>query len=52
MLNVVNSGTQAALIAPTDLLSAQHYQFFCNALENTNIKVELLTGKTLQKQQL
>jgi ATP-dependent DNA helicase RecG len=36
MLNVVNSGTQTALMAPTDLLSAQHYQFFCNALENTN----------------
>ena len=52
MLNVVNSGTQTALMAPTDLLSAQHYQFFYNALENTNIKVELLTGKTPVKQQL
>jgi len=36
MLNVVTSGTQTALMAPTDLLSAQHYQFFCNALENTS----------------
>lgn len=52
MLNVVTSGTQTALMAPTDLLSAQHYQFFCNALENTSIKVELLTGKTSPKQQL
>ncbi|MBN8523262.1 MAG: ATP-dependent DNA helicase RecG [Rickettsiales bacterium] len=52
MLNVVASGTQTALMAPTDLLSAQHYQFFCNALENTSIKVELLTGKTSPKQQL
>lgn len=52
MLNVVTSCTQTALMAPTDLLSAQHYQFFCNALENTSIKVELLTGKTSPKQQL
>ena len=52
MLNVVTSGTQTALMAPTDLLSAQHYQFFCNALEDTSIKVELLTGKTSPKQQL
>jgi ATP-dependent DNA helicase RecG len=52
MLNVVNSGTQTALMTPTDLLSAQHYQFFCSALENTTIKVELLTGKTPVKQQL
>jgi ATP-dependent DNA helicase RecG len=52
MLNVVTSGTQTALMAPTDLLSAQHYQFFCNAVENTSIKVELLTGKTSPKQQL
>ena len=52
MLNVVASGTQTALMAPTDLLSAQHYQFFCNALENTSIKVDLLTGKTSPKQQL
>ncbi|WPX99122.1 ATP-dependent DNA helicase RecG [Candidatus Megaera polyxenophila] len=52
MLNVVTSGTQTALMVPTDLLSAQHYQFFCNALENTSIKVDLLTGKTSPKQQL
>jgi ATP-dependent DNA helicase RecG len=52
MLNVVTSGIQTALMAPTDLLSAQHYQFFCNAVENTSIKVELLTGKTSPKQQL
>lgn len=52
MLNVVTSGTQTALMAPTDLLSAQHYQFFYNALEDTSIKVELLTGKTSPKQQL
>lgn len=51
ILNVVKSGVQGALMAPTDLLSIQHYQFFCNALENTDIKVELLTGTTSTKQQ-
>lgn len=50
MLNAANSGAQSVLMAPTDLLSAQHYQFFCKALENTEIKVELLTGKTTTKQ--
>lgn len=50
MLNAANSGAQSVLMAPTDLLSVQHYQFFCKALENTEIKVELLTGKTTAKQ--
>jgi ATP-dependent DNA helicase RecG len=50
MLNVVNSGAQSALMVPTDLLSLQHYQFFCQALEGMNVRVELLTGKTTAKQ--
>ncbi len=51
ILNVVHSGVQCSLMAPTDLLSMQHYQFFCKVLDDTNIKVELLTGKTSAKQQ-
>ena len=51
-LTIVYSGAKTAFMAPTDLLSAQHYQFFCNALENTSIKEELLTGKSRAKQQL
>ena len=51
ILNVVTSGVQCSLMAPTDLLAIQHYHFFCKALEDTNIKVELLTGKTSAKQQ-
>lgn len=50
MLNVVSSGAQASLMAPTDLLSIQHYQFFSYALENTNVKVGLLTGKMTAQQ--
>ena len=51
ILNVVSSAAQCCLMAPTDLLAMQHYQFFCKALEDTVIKVELLTGKTSAKRQ-
>ena len=50
MLNPVQDGFQAALMAPTDLLSVQHFQFFQKALEGTNIKCALLTGKTKTKE--
>ena len=49
MLNPIKSGFQVALMVPTDLLSVQHFQFFQNALEHTNIKCMLLTGKTKLK---
>ncbi|MEG8229786.1 ATP-dependent DNA helicase RecG [Candidatus Rickettsia tasmanensis] len=47
MVNVVATGFQATLMAPTDLLANQHYEFFVKALKNTNIRVGLLTGKIL-----
>ncbi|MCX4079998.1 ATP-dependent DNA helicase RecG [Rickettsia rhipicephali] len=47
MVNVVVTGFQATLMAPTDLLANQHYEFFVKALKNTNIRVGLLTGKIL-----
>lgn len=50
MLNPIKDGFQAALMAPTDLLSVQHFQFFQKALEGTNIKCALLTGKTKLKE--
>jgi len=46
-LNVTTTGFQATLMAPTDLLANQHYEFFVRALKNTDIKVGLLTGKIL-----
>jgi ATP-dependent DNA helicase RecG len=49
MLSAVSSQAQAALMAPTDLLSYQHYQFFTKALEDSGISVKLLTGKTVAK---
>ncbi|GAB4168097.1 MAG: ATP-dependent DNA helicase RecG [Rickettsiaceae bacterium] len=50
MINVSNCGIQSALMAPTDLLSMQHYQFFTKALAGTNLNVALLTGKTTTKE--
>ena len=47
MVNTVGAGFQATLMAPTDLLANQHYEFFARALKNTNIRVGLLTGKIL-----
>jgi ATP-dependent DNA helicase RecG len=45
IINVASSGSQSALMVPTDLLSMQHFQFFKHALEGTNITPALLTGK-------
>jgi len=47
MVNVVSAEFQATLMAPTDLLANQHYEFFVKALKNTDIRTALLTGKIL-----
>ena len=49
MVNVALSGAQSTLMAPTDLLANQHYNFFVKALEGTGISLMILTGKTLTK---
>ena len=45
ILNVIENSKQASLMAPTELLSTQHYNFIKNFTENLNIKVALLTSK-------
>lgn len=50
MVNVVYHKNQAALMAPTDLLANQHYNFFIRALSSTGIKVGVLTGKISTKE--
>jgi ATP-dependent DNA helicase RecG len=50
MINVASNKSQAALMAPTDLLANQHYQFFAKALEASNIRLGLLTGKISTKE--
>ncbi len=45
-LNVINSGHQTAIMAPTEILANQHFNKIKNYLKSTNVKIELLTGST------
>ena len=47
--SAVKNGMQAALMAPTSILAAQHYNTFSKFFEGTDIKVELIVGSTTQK---
>ena len=40
------NGYQSALMAPTEVLAAQHYETFCRFFEKTGVRVALLTGST------
>ncbi len=44
MLLALDNGSQACLMAPTEILATQHYQTFCRMLEGLSIGVELLIG--------
>ncbi len=45
-LPFVHRGSQVALIAPTELLAEQHFQTITGLLDNSDVRVELLTGST------
>jgi ATP-dependent DNA helicase RecG len=45
MLNVVESGAQAALMAPTELLARQHWATITKLAEAADARVALLTGR-------
>lgn len=45
MAAAVESGGQAVLLAPTEILARQHLETISKYVGNTNISVELLTGK-------
>ncbi len=47
-LNVIDSGFQVAMMAPTEILARQHYNLAKNIFPN-KVKVDLLTGKTENK---
>ncbi len=49
MLVAVNSGYQAAIMAPTEILAEQHFIVLKNFLSHFNVKIEILTGSTSQK---
>ena len=43
--NVIETGSQAAMMAPTDLLARQHYQSVKDICETVGIRAAVLTGK-------
>ena len=43
------SGYESVLMAPTEILANQHYNNIVNLFKDTDIRVELLTGKTSKK---
>lgn len=49
MLLAVDNGFQACLMAPTEILSQQHYKSIAGLLENMPVKVALLTGNVKGK---
>ena len=46
MLFAVQSGHQAALLAPTEILARQHYLSLCEIFDSLGIRCELLLGAT------
>lgn len=50
MLNAVEAGAQAALMAPTEILARQHYATIAPLAEAAGLEVVLLTGRDRGKQ--
>ena len=44
--DVIKSGYQCVLMAPTELLAKQHFNYFNKIFEKYNIQTELLTSKS------
>ena len=47
--NVINSGYQAVLMVPTEILARQHFKLANAIFDNTKINISLLTGKIKEK---
>lgn len=45
MLNAIESGGQAALMAPTEILARQHFETITDLLKDINVSVGILTGR-------
>ena len=50
MLMAVDNGTQACLMAPTEILARQHYKSIKDLIAPLKIEVDILTGNTSKKQ--
>ena len=47
--SVIKNNIQVALMAPTEILANQHYNYFSKLFEGTGIRIELLTSSTKTK---
>ena len=50
LLEVIAAGGQGALMAPTEVLAAQHYRKLCHWMVQLHVPVALLTGSTPERQ--
>ena len=48
--NVINSKYQVALMAPTEILARQHYDLAKKMFSDTDVEIQLLTGKSEHKE--
>ena len=46
IINVIKSGYQCALMAPTEILAKQHYNLTMKIFKELNLKIDFLTGKS------
>ncbi len=46
ILNVISSSYQCALMSPTEILAKQHFDLIKKIMDNNDLKIEFLTGKT------
>ncbi len=51
-LLAVDNGYQACIMAPTEILATQHYHNITKMLQDTPVRVELLTGSTTKVQRV
>lgn len=49
MLNAVETGHQATIMAPTEILAKQHFETVKELCENIDVRIELLTGRNKGK---
>ena len=50
MLMAIDNNFQACLMAPTEILSRQHFETISNYLHSSNLNVSLLTGSSKKKE--
>ncbi len=52
IISVAKKNYQTALMAPTEILALQHFNYFKNLIDDKNIKIVLLTSKIKEKEKI